>query len=902
MKRTPRASSIALGSAVLMAVLMSVLFIASAAPAQEPQVTADVFEGVPERAEGGAEPGEPIELPVHTMSLLESDLRTIAQPSLSRIGSSTVSTTWQQVGPNPSLFGQPENVTDSPESGAIEAVAAHPSNADILWIGAVNGGIWRTDNATAASPNWTQQTDSMPSLSIGALEIDPTVVGSNTLVAGIGRTSSYAGLGGSQTGILRTTNGGTSWSNPGSVGLGGARISGVAPRGSTIVVAVEESDFGFLSTGIFRSADSGATFTQISGGSGTGLPIGRAWDLASDPGDDNRVYTIIRDTGTPGSSGIYRSNDAGATWTKISSATQDATLNAPSTDANLAVSSTSQRVFAAICTAGELASLDRSTTAATGTPTWASLDLPTTTEQGTQYGIHPGGQCAIHLSLVADPSNNDVVYIGGDRQPSNDENGSPVAQFPNSIGASTFGGRLFKVDASQAGGSQATPITNCMTALAGCGGSARTANDTAPHADSREMVFDANGDLIQVDDGGIYKHTSPSGTNGDWFSIIGDLGVFEQHDMTYDPVSNIFISGNQDNGTTAQPVTSSSVWNSIFGGDGGDVAIGVNDPVAGQSTRYVSAQRLLGASRLVYDSSNVLQSFAPLGLNPGIQDPIVPQFVTPIAINAVNPAAMLIGGFNSTYFSTDRGDNITELFIGGGLPPNAPGGRPIDYGTASDPNAFYFVNGDDVVCFTDATGGSAFLRDPDAGTDTTLAVRMDPSESETAVVIDSNQVFRTTNSGANWTDITGNLQALNPGTLRSVEFMTGTLLVGTDNGVFSTTGPAFTTWSVLGTGLPNAPVLSLDYNATDDVLSAGTMGRGTWRLASSTCPSVINLANQTISVPQTFTSLGTLTATNVTIAANVIFEAVGTVGLNNGFRVNKNVSFRAESNSGITCP
>src|SRR5688572_26185422 len=120
--------------------------------------------------------------------------------------------TWTAQGPGPSLGGGTEKVTPNNEVvGAIHAVAAHPTDANILYVGGVNSGIWRTGNATAASPNWTPLTDNFPSLSIGALEFDPTDPTRRTLVAGIGRFSSFGRSGGPLTGLLRTTDGGDNW-------------------------------------------------------------------------------------------------------------------------------------------------------------------------------------------------------------------------------------------------------------------------------------------------------------------------------------------------------------------------------------------------------------------------------------------------------------------------------------------------------------------------------------------------------------------------------------------------------------------------------------------------------------------------------------------------------------------
>jgi ligand-binding sensor domain-containing protein len=98
-------------------------------------------------------------------------------------------------------------------------------------------------------------------------------------------------------------------------------------------------------------------------------------------------------------------------------------------------------------------------------------------------------------------------------------------------------------------------------------------------------------------------------------------------------------------------------------------------------------------------------------------------------------------------------------------------------------------------------------------------------------------VFRTTNAGVSWTDITGNLTALGAIGFRTTVFAAGgsrdILVVGTTAGVFvsfSTSG--FTSWNKLGIGLPNAPVADLDYDAADDVLLAGTLGRGAWTIGN----------------------------------------------------------------------
>src|SRR5262245_10301149 len=67
---------------------------------------------------------------------------------------------WVSEGPGPILSGQVENILPNNEVvGAVQTVAAHPTNPAILYAGTVNGGIWKSTNATVASPSWTPLTE-----------------------------------------------------------------------------------------------------------------------------------------------------------------------------------------------------------------------------------------------------------------------------------------------------------------------------------------------------------------------------------------------------------------------------------------------------------------------------------------------------------------------------------------------------------------------------------------------------------------------------------------------------------------------------------------------------------------------------------------------------------------------
>ena len=706
---------------------------------------------------------------------------------------------WIQQGPGPTKNSQVDNITNRPTVGAINCVAPHPTDANILYIGAVNGGVWRTANALASTPVWTFISGDLSSQSIGALEFDPTDATHQTLVLGNGRFSSFYGVGSGNRGIFRTTNGTGPWTNIDAGGTFATRnVTGIAARGATILVATN--------VGIWRTANTGGVWTQISGGAGTGLPAGSSFDLVGDPSNNAVFYT------NAGSNGIYKTVNTGANWTKVSDAALDADL-ANSGNLEMAVGN-SDNVFVAIVRAGRLGDIYRS---GNGGTNWTALDIPQITDNGVVYGIHPGGQGNTHLSLAADPSNSNVVYIGGDRQNAVNDL-TPTASFPNGVGASNYTGRLFRVDASLAAGSQATPITHIGTA-----------GSSAPHADSRDMDFDAGGDLIESDDGGVYKQTSPADATGNWFSLIGNINVTEIHSIDWDANSNIIISGAQDNAIPQQEFPTNSIWANAGSGDGGDVVVDDVSSTA-TSTRYSSAQNLQGFVRRVYSPGNVLQSAAsPALINVATGTRISGFFfVNPIKINRQNGSRMIVCTSGALFESSDQGNTVNNI---GAISVNNDGRDAIAYGAADNADILYVGAGATVRIRTAAP--PAALTTSAAYTGGTVeGIVVDPDDSHSAYVIDATHVFETTTTGGAWTNITGNLLALNPGSFRSIAYIPTTtddiLAVGTDLGVYIAPGPAFNVWSRLGTNLPSVAVYDLEYDVNDKILLAGTMGRGAW--------------------------------------------------------------------------
>jgi hypothetical protein len=700
--------------------------------------------------------------------------------------------TWQAIGPAPKRSGT--NQTNPPPtnevSGCIHAIAVHPTNPDILYIGAVNGGIWKATNATNARPDWVQLTDPQASISIGAMDLDPMDPSGQTLVAGIGRFSSFGRRGGPRTGLLRTIDGGTSWTPLDGGVLSGKNISGIALAGPRIVVSVNAADAsGVQQLGIFRSTDVGATFTQISSGNGsaTGLPFGINYDVIRDPTNPDRLFTgVVGATASGGQNGVYRSDDGGATWAKVSNSAIDSLINNNTSNIEFAVAANNV-VYTLLVNSGRLAGIFQSLDAGAS---WTSMDVP---------NANPNGQGSIHLSEAVDPNDPNIVYVGGDTA-------------------------NFRCNATRPSGSQ-------CTTLQGSG----TLRNTSPHVDTREMVFDAAGRLLMVNDGGIHLRTSPQNNQGDWFSMSNNIQVFEGHSMAFDTNAGVAMAGFQDNGVARALAPDQAVWVTVNGGDGGDVAVDATS-TPGLSSRYSSSQNLGSFRRQVYNANNVLQSqvFPARTLVGGGAAPTY-QFVTPIRVNNVDGRRLLIGGSNALYESFDQGETIRQLTPAFSVNSN---GHPLAYGAAGNPDVIYVGSGSTIRVRTEAPPAPLVQSASYPGTGTGRAVIdmvIDQNDPNTLFVVDSTNVYLTNNAGGSWTNITGNLLELVPGPLRSVAHIrnaTGeAVVVGANYGVFAAlANSGFSVWSPIGSGFPSALAYDLEYVPARDLLVAGTLGRGTWLL------------------------------------------------------------------------
>ena len=148
-------------------------------------------------------------------------------------------------------------------AGRINVVEFDPVNSNIMWVGAADGGLWKSINGGTA---WTSNTDLLPNISVADIAIDPLNTNNMYLATGDGSGYEAAGpfWGGTYSaGILKSTDGGTTWNTTGLTYTQDQqnivqRLI-VHPTNPQILLAAARD-------GIWRSADGGTTWNSVNTG------------------------------------------------------------------------------------------------------------------------------------------------------------------------------------------------------------------------------------------------------------------------------------------------------------------------------------------------------------------------------------------------------------------------------------------------------------------------------------------------------------------------------------------------------------------------------------------------------------------------------------------------------------
>ncbi|HEX6941565.1 MAG TPA: hypothetical protein VF128_01490, partial [Gemmatimonadaceae bacterium] len=204
-----------------------------------------------------------------------------------------------------------------PPGNRVISVAGIPGNSATYYVGAASGGIWKT---TDAGTTWRPIFDSQPVSSIGALAIAPS--DSNTIWAGTGESfiRSHISLG---WGIFKSTDAGATWTKMGLDSTGRIARIVVHPTNPNIVLAAALGHaYGPQPhRGIYRTADGGRTWQRVLFVNDSAGGI----DVVMHPSDPNTLFAATwqievktwgRTSGGAGS-GIWKSTDAGVTWSRM---------------------------------------------------------------------------------------------------------------------------------------------------------------------------------------------------------------------------------------------------------------------------------------------------------------------------------------------------------------------------------------------------------------------------------------------------------------------------------------------------------------------------------------------------------------------------------------------------------
>ncbi len=692
---------------------------------------------------------------------------------------------WTPIGPMPAADGS----TGYSEltAGRITAIAGDPADANTIYAGAASGGVWKTIDA---GQTWAPLTDSQASLYIGALAVAPS--NNQVIYAGTGEANNgpsketrehryniYSGRG-----ILKSTDGGQSWTLLGGDIFNRRTISRIVVSASDenivyAAVGAKASDGLADNTGVWKSTDGGATWTNTTSKISTTAPVS---DLLIDPNNAQNLYAAFGAPLGASVNNVYRSTNGGDTWTSV---TLGGTQSRYGRIALALAPSDPKTVIAVVAQASETSnSLYGMYKSANGGSTWSKLPITVNDKFCTEFGVVSNILAVsgdYHIAVAIDPANASNIYLAG-----------------LCVIGSTDGGASWN--------------------LLGDGVS------SGPHRDHHALAFDASGLLLNGNDGGIWRLDDP--INIGWTNLNAGLSITQFQGLAVDPTNpNHAVGGTQDTGTMV--FSDSLQWTRSVRGDGGVTLI---DP--GRPARVY--QVLEEGSELFARSLDGGQNFT-------LKRAIVPDidkenrlWYFPLVLDP-NDGARLLAGTYRLWYSSDAGVNwkaITAPQQRGWASPASDAITAIAFAPSS-PKMAYAAAGGRVYVSTDITVASPSWTVRDLPTfEAISAIVVNPKDRNSLCVsrntFAAGQIFCSSDGGQNWLDLSGDLPAA-PVLSFAIRFNTDppAMYVGTEAGVYGSVDGG-STWTSTGMGLPNTavPVLSVQ----GSVLSAATHGRGAWQM------------------------------------------------------------------------
>lgn len=745
---------------------------------------------------------------------------------------------WMPIGPAPIPNGQTEQI-ETPVSGRTTAIAIHPTNPDVAYVGTAQGGLYRTVDG---GNTWRAIFDAADSLAIGAVAIapsDPSIVYVGTGEPQLS-ADSFFGVGLYRINNAQTTADLTGPINPpvttgipGTTAFTGRAISKILVHPTdpaTIFVGTASGTSsnpsgGSVSTfvpplairGLYRSTNATAPLASISFQKLTVTTAAsvspdtsgnrNVMDMVFEPGVPNNMIVTILGSNAPNDGGVWRSTNALAPNPTFVN-TQiigDAAVGASAGRAELAINKTGlvTTVYVAsggaatspACTA--LAQAGQLRKSVDGGVTWVPLPA------GEGFC---GGQCFYNIVVAVDPGNANNVLIGG----------NVTSACSKLIAQSLNGGASF--------GDSAVGV----------------------HADNHVAVFAPSNPLIVYmgTDGGVYKSTN-GGASFDPLNNEGFSATQFQSMALHPTDRELMIGGTQDNGTELRRPDGS--WTRSQAGDGGYALIDQNAVNTSQVTMYHTFFNQTG-SQITWERSTdagATWSRFNCGSN-GIPCTDNVLFYAPMALGPGNP--------NTVYFGTDRLYRSTTGTVMSPVSqefdqPAAAAGVLTTIGISPQDDNVRIIGLRNGRVFATTTGANPMPevtspsfppRQP--GTTTTRPVGravIDPNNKFTAYVTfggyevaPGQHVWKTTDLNSavpTWTAAGNGIPDVPVNALVIDPMDSNTLFAGTDIGVYASfDGGA--NWTPYGTGLPRVAVFDIALQNAHRVLRIATHGRGIWEV------------------------------------------------------------------------
>lgn len=720
----------------------------------------------------------------------------------------TTGGSWMELGPSPLNGLNPLGgfETMSGQLGAIAVDLTHDPSGNLVYIGSSSGGLWKSTNGLASSPFFLPLSDQSQSLSVGAIALDtrtdpPTIYVGSGAPDNSSNISAYTGVG-----ILISHDNGLHWTAVSSadagaesfVGLGFSRIL-IDPVNSDILLAstgfavdgnfphssVPQGDNGSQNLGVYRSSDSGSTWTKVLdatfGCFSGGDPCFPHVDLLYEPTQDV-YYAAIS------GQGFYRSNDRGATWKSF--ADLGLGLGLPGPD-----------------------HLKRVSLATRGGTLWALIMIDSFVTSNAfelfQSDDHGGSW---HQLSPTDQSFTATLNFKGFLM--------YVAAPPSSSTLVIATDQVFRKDNIQ----DATGSWNNI--------------EHNLHGDQHPIAF-ANDDTWYVgDDGGAWVTTDRGDT---WNSLNDELRTLEFFSADADSSdSGNYVGGMQDNGNAF--TTGGPTWNQIAFGDGGYVSADPQDSSAffmlqpsgnrQETICYFTVSSPTPSMIVQFSNTDFLMPFELLP-----NDPVLYKGVTsPPGFNYGRSRILLSGGDNPWLVAFDPPTTSTAK-----VRLTSAINNTINYvaPAPSDPTTAYVVANTSLYRLSNISfnGGATAtsLAGPSPGA-VLGHLAVSPTDPATLYLIkvgfvDGEKIYKTEDSGGHWTNISGNLPNIPLNWVRIDPTNPNLIIVATDIGVFAATdgGVSGEQWKILGSGLPNVPVVQTKISPHKNLIAA-TYGRDVWTL------------------------------------------------------------------------